>query len=124
MIKQILLIDDDEDEPGIFINALEETGIPFQCTWVPGATEALYHLENYKPDFIILDFNMPKINGLELLRIIKADETLQDIPVIMYSATMGNELSAKALAAGAFTCIRKPYSMEELPSILKTFLQS
>jgi CheY-like chemotaxis protein len=122
MIKQILLIDDDEDEPGIFINALEETGIAFQCTWMPGAEDALQHLENYKPDFIFLDFNMPKINGLELLRIIKADETLQDIPVVMYSATMGNELSKKALDAGALKCIHKPFYMAELPSILKTFL--
>lgn len=122
MIKQILFVDDDEDEPDIFISALEETGIPFQCTSVPGAAEALRHLENYRPDFIILDFNMPKINGLELLRIIKADETLQDIPVVMYSATMGNDLVKKAIEAGAFKCIQKPYHMADLPAVLKTFL--
>jgi CheY-like chemotaxis protein len=82
----------------------------------------LHHLNKYRNDFIILDFNMPKINGLELLRIIKAEKILKDIPVIMYSATMGNDLSQKAIEAGAFKCIRKPYQMAELPAILKSFL--
>ena len=122
MAKHILLIDDDEDEPGLFINALEETGIPFICTWAPGPDEALRQLKNVRPDFIVLDFNMPKMNGLELLRLLKATDDLQHIPVIMYSATMGAELAAKALEAGAVKCIRKPYSMYELPAILKNFL--
>jgi CheY-like chemotaxis protein len=124
MIKQILLVDDDEDEPGIFTSALEETGIPFHCAWVRGAEEALRHLSQQQPDFIVLDFNMPRINGLELLRILKADNMLRNIPVIMYSATMGRELITKALEAGALKCIRKPYSVQELPVILKTILQA
>ena len=122
MEKHILLIDDDVDEPEIFINALEEAKASFHCTWAPGGSEAMKHLETTKPDFILLDFNMPKMNGLEVLSMLKAHPGMQHIPVIMYSATMDGELSDKALKKGAVRCIRKPYDMQQLPHLLKDFL--
>jgi CheY-like chemotaxis protein len=122
MEKHILLIDDDADEPEIFISALREAKILFRCTWANGADEGLMHLQTIIPDLIVLDFNMPKINGLELLRTLKNSAALAMIPVIMYSATMDKELAAKAMQTGAMACIRKPYNMQELPVLLKPFL--
>lgn len=123
MEKHILLIDDDVDEPEIFINALNEANILFRCTWANGADQAFEHLNQISPDFIVLDFNMPKINGLELLRLLKDNSKLKHIPVIMYSATMDIELHKKALLSGAVKCIRKPYNMQELPGLLQSFFQ-
>ncbi len=123
MEKHILLIDDDMDEPDIFINALTEAGVRFKCTWANGADQALVYLENIIPDLIVLDFNMPKTNGLELLFMLKNNSTLKHIPVIMYSATMDAGLIAKAIHAGATKCVRKPYNMQELPVLLQPFFQ-
>jgi CheY-like chemotaxis protein len=122
MGKNILLVDDDMDEPEIFMNALRDANIVFQCTWVSDADQALVQLERTVPDFIVLDFNMPKMNGIELLRVLKKKTHLQHIPVVMYSATMDGHLNAEAMKAGAAHCIRKPYDMQELPGLLKEFL--
>lgn len=124
MEKHILLIDDDVDEPEIFINALNEANVFFRCTWANGADQAFEQLTQINPDFIVLDFNMPKINGLETLRLLKQDQKWQHIPVIMYSATMDAEIARKAMQEGAARCIRKPYNMQELPELLKSFFQS
>lgn len=122
MERHILLIDDDVDEPEIFMNALTEANIPFRCTWANGADQAMAHLHTINPDLIVLDFNMPKTNGLELLHILKEDIKFRSIPVIMYSATMDVELQGRAMRAGAVKCIRKPYRMQELPDLLRSFL--
>ncbi|NCI45541.1 response regulator [Sediminibacterium soli] len=122
MEKHILLIDDDLDEPEMFMNALFDADIICKCTWANGAEEAFRHLEHIRPDFIVLDFNMPKMNGLDTLRALKAHEEWQAIPVVMYSTTMDSTLSAKALQQGAVQCIRKPYNMKELPTLLQAFL--
>ncbi len=122
MAKNILLIDDDMDEPEIFMNALRDANIAFHCTWAADADQALVHLESTSPDFIVLDFNMPKMNGIELLRLLKSKTHLRHIPVVMYSATMDGHLNAEALKAGAAECIRKPYDMRDIPSLLKAFL--
>lgn len=122
MERHILLVDDDVDEPEIFMNALTDAGLSFLCTWANGVDQAMALLKKISPDLIVLDFNMPKTNGLELLQILKEDTGLRTIPVIMYSATMDPELQKKALHAGAVKCIRKPYNMQELPELLRSFL--
>lgn len=121
MEKHILLIDDDIDEPEIFIHALKEAKLLFSCTWANGADDGFAILKKLKTDFIVLDYNMPKINGLEMLERLKSDKNLKEIPVIMYSATMDKTLIAKALQLGATGCIRKPYNINELPGLLRPF---
>ena len=110
------------DEPNIVINALTEANITFRCTWAAGGDEAFEKLKALTPDLIMLDFNMPRINGIEVLRMLKESELFRQIPVIMYSATMDRELIQKAMRFGAVECIRKPYNMSELPGLLKNFL--
>ena len=122
METHILLIDDDMDEPEILINALRDANIQFKCTWAAGPDQGFRELEKIHPDLILLDFNMPKINGLEMLRMLKQSAALQHIPVVMYSATMDKGLIEKAMSSGATGCIKKPYDMQELPSLLRPFL--
>ena len=117
-----MLIDDDADEPEMFINALREARIAFKCTWAASADEGMLRLQSITPDLIVLDFNMPKINGLEMLQSLKSSAAHATIPVIMYSATMDKDLMGKAVRSGALACIRKPYDMHELPVLLKPFL--
>lgn len=121
MEKHILLIDDDPDEIDIFIDALSDTGWAIRYSSASTAPGALKLLQRLVPDYIILDYNMPKINGLECLAQIKAMQHVLHVPVIMYSSAMDEDEVSTAKILGAVGYIKKPYDMRTLPSLLKPY---
>jgi len=122
MKKHILLIDDDKDEWDIFRDAL--LGIPaaFECTWASDAEEAFRRLEDISPDFIFVDFNMPRTNGLQCLAELKKLRNSRDVPVILYSSYIDGENNRKATDMGAYRCIVKPSRIPELTKSLEEIL--
>ncbi len=66
-IKQILLVDDDEDELDIFKEALKNVSIPFNCLYAQNTETAIQILSDVVPDYMFVDFNMPRINGLQFM---------------------------------------------------------
>ncbi|MDB5211101.1 MAG: response regulator receiver protein [Sediminibacterium sp.] len=122
MEKHILLIDDDPDELEIFVDALRTKGLEVKCSAALNAKEAFKFLERMVPDYILLDYKMPKINGLECLVDIKATKQLAHIPVIMYSSTMDEDDIETAMILGAKGFIKKPFDMRTLAILLKPFL--
>jgi len=122
MYKKILLIDDDEDEQFFFREALKEINVSVKCFCAMTAEEGIRLLRHFSPDFIFLDMNMPILNGLECLEIIKKDDGLKEIPVILYSTGMDEHMFEDATRMGAFACIKKKSSIEELALILKDLL--
>jgi DNA-binding NtrC family response regulator len=122
MKTHILLIDDDEDEWEIFVEALNEIKVPFNCTYARGAEQAMLLLHYLMPDFIFVDFNMPKINGLKCLTEIKKIESMHSVPVILYSNFINDENFRTALILGAATCIKKPHTVGKLAKVLKDVL--
>jgi DNA-binding response OmpR family regulator len=121
MQKHILLIDDDPDEIDIFIDAFREAGYDFKYDAISGATDALKFLGKSSPDYIILDYKMPRINGLECLVEIKKLNHLSHVPVIMYSSSMDEEIMETAMIIGAAGCVVKPFDMRTLPALLKPY---
>lgn len=85
--KNIYLADDDSDDIEIFRIAINEIDPKTQITVLNNGEELLNQLGNSTelPDVIFLDINMPKINGLDALRIIKSTEVFNTIPVVMCS---------------------------------------
>jgi CheY-like chemotaxis protein len=122
MEKHILLIDDDPDELDIFMSALRDGGLDFKYNAVTNAGEAIRFLQRFVPDYIVLDYKMPKINGLECLVEIKNMQHISHIPVIMYSSLLDESIIETAMIIGAAGCIKKPFDMRALPSLLKPFL--
>lgn len=122
MNKKILLIDDDEDELYFFTEALIETRHSYECISARSVEEGMKLLDFTRPEFIFLDINMPKINGFEGLRLIKKLDTIRDIPVILYSTTVTEEVIEKGLLQGATACMQKTGSIAALASDLKVFL--
>jgi CheY-like chemotaxis protein len=121
MEKNLLLIDDDPDELAILMDVLQDSGLNFKYN-VAQAPEALKILQRLAPDYILLDYNMPKMNGLECLAEIKQIKQIAHVPVIMYSGAMDDEQVETAMALGAAGHIKKPYDMRMLPSLLNPFL--
>lgn len=122
MNKQILLIDDDEDEQNIFNEALDKAQLTCKCICASSAKKGIELLNTLIPDYIFLDINMPGMNGLECLMEIKKQKSLKPIPVIMYSTGVNDELTYAAIKLGATACIKKEYSIKDLADTLRQIL--
>ncbi|NCI49644.1 response regulator [Sediminibacterium roseum] len=123
MQKHILLIDDDPDEIDIFIDAFRDAGLDYKYDAAPNALEGLKFLRETKPDYIVLDYKMPKMNGLECLVEIKKMPSLEDVPVVMYSSSLDEEIIETAQILGVSGCVVKPFDMRMLPSLLQPYLK-
>ena len=89
-LKPILLVEDDIVDVMTVKRALKDLKIPNQLIRVGNGEEALEYLkskDNMEPCIILLDLNMPKMNGFEFLNIIKADEKLKNIPVVVLTTS-------------------------------------
>jgi len=122
MSIKILLIDDDEDEQCIFTEALKKINDPIKCLFAVTPQQGLKLLNQSLPDFVFLDMNMPALNGLQLLEIIKKNDRLKQIPVIMYSTTINQTFTNTAVSKGAFACIKKKDTIQELADTLKKLI--
>lgn len=110
---KILSVDDFSTMRRIIKNLLRQLGYNNVIEAEDGLS-ALHKLRQEKIDFIITDWNMPNMNGLELLKTLRADEKLKHIPVLMVTAEAlkGNVL--QAVQAGVNSYIIKPFTPETL----------
>lgn len=122
LYRNILLIDDDEDDHEIFLSALENVSDSVNCVTLSNAVIALKKLTSneLQADLIFLDLNMPLMNGQEFLAEIKSRQDLQEIPVIMLSTSASHSTAQQSKDLGAADFITKPDSYDELVRILKT----
>jgi CheY-like chemotaxis protein len=88
--KPILLVEDDRLDAMIVKRALDDLKVTNKLVHTTNGEEALEYIrnkENEKPCLVLLDLNMPKTNGVEFLRIVKADEVLKRTPVVVLTAS-------------------------------------
>ena len=88
----ILHIDDDPDDQQLFRNAIDSLGVPSEIIVATDGAEGLEYLQlmkenNTLPCIIVLDINMPKVNGREACLAIKKDKTLSTIPLIIFTTS-------------------------------------
>jgi DNA-binding NtrC family response regulator len=122
MKKHILLVDDDIDELKIFMDALEEVPGSYKCTYAPNADQAVSMLKYIHPHYIFIDYNLPGMNGIDLLAEVKKDRGLQEVPVYLYSTTINTETKRLAAFLGAAGSIEKPSSVGMMRSVLRNVL--
>ena len=118
MIKDILIVDDDEDELIFWSSALDELRIVHTTTWVKNGEDAVKQLQNVIPDIIFVDYNMPRMNGVKCIYELKKNVNVGHVPIILHSAGMSEALKKEGLEAGAFACIKKPSSLKEFKTVL------
>lgn len=97
--KRILVIEDDALITLMYQSAL--SGSNFQLDLVSDGLSGWTFMQANTPDLVILDFMLPKLNGIEILRKMRADERLKSIPVILMSSLSDDADRARAMDAGA-----------------------
>jgi phosphoserine phosphatase RsbU/P len=100
---------------------LKERG--YRVRPVPGGKLALLAARREPPDLILLDINMPEMNGYDVCEHLKADDLLKGIPVIFISALNDQLDKVRAFAVGGVDYITKPFQMEELHARVETHLK-
>ena len=117
----ILVVDDTPANLHLLANMLKERG--YKTRPVPSGMLALQAALSDPPDLVLLDVNMPEMNGFDVCQSLKADERLKEIPVIFISAL--NELldKVKAFSVGGVDYITKPFQFEEVQARVDTHLK-
>ncbi|MCY2988978.1 MAG: response regulator [Planctomycetota bacterium] len=117
----LLIVDDLPANLELLIGMLQDRG--FRVRPVASGERALQAARSEPPDLVLLDINMPEMDGYEVCRRLKADATLKAIPVIFISAMDGVIDKVKAFSAGGVDHIAKPFHLEEVESRVRTHLE-
>lgn len=122
----ILFVDDDEDERFIMSQVFTEVGCKDIIKFAQSGIQALELLEkesvnNNLPQLILLDINMPKLNGIETLKAIKQSKNLHEVDVIMYSTTNNNAEKSACIALGATDFISKISCYQMLKDVVSNW---
>ena len=119
--KTVLIVDDEAAIREMLKVALEIA--EFDCIEAKNAYEAQVAVTDQRPDLVLLDWMMPDVSGLELLRRWRQNEETASLPVIMLTAKAEEENTVKGLDTGADDYISKPFSPRELASRIKALMR-
>jgi CheY-like chemotaxis protein len=129
-LNVILLADDDADDRLLTQDALAESQLSADLHFVENGTELLDYLlfrgkftdpaSAPRPQLILLDLNMPRMDGREVLQKIKAEPTLRRIPIVVLTTSRADTDIARIYDLGANSFITKPVRFEALVNVMKT----
>jgi len=120
MTKRILVVEDQDDLRGILRDLL--TGSGYEVAEATDGGGAVVKAKSERPDLILMDIQLPGLNGYEATRQIKAEPTLMATPVIAVSSFAMKGDEEKARAAGCDVYVTKPYSPLQLLRIIRDLL--
>lgn len=125
---EILLVDDNDDDIVLLEESFRDSRFLNLMQIVNDGEEALSYLRREgrhhdakTPGLVLLDINMPRMNGFEVLRIMKSDPVLRTIPVVMLTTSTRDEDIARSYDGGACSFVSKPVSFEKLKEVIKQF---
>ncbi len=120
MSKRILVVEDQEDNRAILRDLLQSVG--YELVEAVNGEEALAIAIEHKPDLILMDIQLPIVDGYEATRRIKAEPTLRDIPVIAVTSYALSGDEEKAREAGCDDYVTKPFSPRDLLAKVQAYL--
>jgi CheY-like chemotaxis protein len=113
---RVLLVEDDPADALLIEDALSEGGVARSLTHVLDGIEALEHLRDpahERPDLIVLDLNMPRMNGRELLAVLRDDEDLSSIPLVVLTTSAAPDDITDAYQKHANAYVTKPVNLDD-----------
>ena len=121
-LARVLVVDDEAHVMELIKLALGTEG--FEVIAACTGKEALEMAVTEKPDIVLLDINLPDINGIEVCKQLKAGEDTRRIPVLFLSALSQKENTEKCLAVGAVACIFKPFPIKPFVAQIRNLLSA
>lgn len=125
----ILIADDDQEDRYLMLTAFEEIGRPDDIFLVENGMQVFTYLDTFMqqrnmPALIVLDLNMPILNGMETLSRLKAHEVYKNIPVIIYTTSIHEVEKEQCLQIGAADFIKKPARFQQTISTARFLHES
>jgi len=126
-VIKVLVVEDNPNDVAIIKRAMRKSDVKCELYFARDGEEALDFLYGQgefedapRPDLILLDLNLPKINGLEVLAKIKEDERLKRLPVIVLTISEREEDMVKAYNSGAASYMTKPVDSKDFERLIQT----
>ena len=121
MNAKIFIIEDEPSIVKLLTYNLEKEG--FIVSFSDNGNDGLKSLKNFEPDILLLDWMLPDLSGIEICSLIKKNEKLSKIPIIMLTARGEEEDKIKGLDSGVDDYLTKPFSFKELLARIKALLR-
>jgi DNA-binding response OmpR family regulator len=118
---RILVVDDEADLVSVLRFGLEAEG--FAVLDAADGEEGLAKAHQHRPDLMVLDLMLPKLDGYKVCRSLKFDDRFKDMPIIILSARSGAQDRQLALDMGADDFVTKPYEMQDLITRIQSRLK-
>lgn len=121
----LVLIEDDADDVDILTDALDMNDIQYEITWLKDGSAAVSFFENSEmlPDIIVMDFNLPRVHGRELVNFIRSRKRLDPVPILILSTSSNSEDIAYAYRSGADKYLVKPATVEGIKETVSVILE-
>lgn len=123
--KTLFLIDDDFDDQDNFLVSIREIDPTIECITAKDGQEALEYIhqhENFMPDFIFLDLNMPVMNGTAFLARLSTMQKFRKVPLYIYTTSTSIKDKEETMSQGAAGFIVKPNSISKLKEVLSELI--
>jgi len=113
---RILLVDDSDDDIFLVREAFKESGVAHRLDAISDGEKALNFLkeDGNRPDVVLLDINMPRFSGFDVLEWVQSDPSLREIPIVMLTTSEQPEDVRRATEGGARDYFRKPVEFSHL----------
>ena len=118
---RLLILEDVPEDAELEQRVLSRAGIVFEALRVESRAGLLHALETFKPDLIIADYNLPDIDGLTAIRLVRDRD--QELPILLVTGALDDEAAAEVVKAGAYDYLRKD-RMSRLPLAVEHALAS
>jgi len=122
MSDKILIVDDTTELLFFLDYIFQRNG--FEVVTAANGKDAIRIAKETNPDVLLVDVMMPGIDGLEVCRQLRQDADMHDVPILLYSAAVGEEIRQKSLEAGANEFLGKTINHEELVTKVRNWLAS
>lgn len=123
---RMLLVEDSVADAKLVRLALEESGSTTEVLRAEDGADAVLKLDAIaaghivRPDLVVLDINLPRVNGIDVLRRIKADPDLRTLPVVVFSTSRSDVDVAAAYACGASSYVVKPVDLHRFMDVVRS----
>lgn len=121
MPKKVLIVEDNQDNRELVVKVLKRSG--YITVEAEDGEQAIEKAMSDKPDLILLDISLPKLDGYEVAARLKGMEEFQEIPIVAFTAHAMKGDREKVIVAGFEGYISKPVNIRELPEQIRSFIR-